>query len=119
MWTSTSELFRDLGTAALVSAQTWTRPPRDTRDRVERAADRDTPKIEGRLNFDRLTGPDVEILFGRAVLVLVVGDGVGFVVRVGDATHMSKARRPARAVPVPARSIVFTGNGPNGLKFEK
>ena len=117
MWTSTSELFRDLGTAALVSAQTWTRPPRDTRDRVERAADRDTPKIEGRLKF--LTGPDVEILFGRPFFIFVVGDGVGLVVRVGDAADVAEARGPARAVAVPARSIAVARLGPNGLKFEK
>ena len=60
--------------------------------------------MKHKLKFD--TGPDVEILFGRAVLVLVVGDGVGLVVRVGDATHMSEARRPARAVAVPARDSV-------------
>ena len=59
--------------------------------------------MKHKLKFD--TGPDVEILFGRAVLVLVVGDGVRFIIRVGDATHMSKARGPARAVAVPARSI--------------
>ena len=50
---------RDLGTAALVSAQTWTRPPRDTLDRVERAAPHsnlERPRIEGRLNVDFHTG---------------------------------------------------------------
>ena len=50
-----------------------------------------------------LTGPDVEVLFRRAVLVEVVGDGVGLVVRVGDATDVPEPRRPARAVAVPAR----------------
>ena len=59
--------------------------------------------MKHKLKFD--TGPDVKILFGRAVLVLVVGDGVGLVVRVGDAADVAEARRPARAVPVPARSI--------------
>ena len=53
----------------------------------------------------------VKVFFGRAVLVEVVGDGVGLVVRVGDATHMSKTTGPARAVAVPAR--------PNGLKIDK
>ena len=50
---------RYLGTAALVSAQTWTRFPRDTLDRVERAAAhsvRERPRIEGRLNVDFHTG---------------------------------------------------------------
>ena len=39
----------------MFSAETWTRPPRDTLDRIQRAAphaDRDTPQIEGRLKFD-------------------------------------------------------------------
>ena len=39
-----------LGTAAMFSAQTPTRSPRDTRDRIQRAAphaNHDTPKIEG------------------------------------------------------------------------
>ena len=54
------ELFasRDLGTAALVSAQTWTRSPRDTLDRIQRAAphaDHERPQIEGRLKLDFLT----------------------------------------------------------------
>ena len=38
----------------VISAQTRTRSPRDTRDRIQRAAprsDRDTPRIEGRLNL--------------------------------------------------------------------
>ena len=61
------------------------------------------------MKFD--TGPDVKVFFRRAVLVEVVGDGVGLVVRVGDATHMSKTTGPARAVAVPAR--------PNGLKIDK
>ena len=47
----------------------------------------------------------VKILFGRAVLVEVVGDGVGFIIRVGDAADVAEARRPARAVAVPARSL--------------
>ena len=50
---------RYLGTAALVSAQTRTRSPRDTIDRVDRAAphsDRERPQIEGRLKFDVHTG---------------------------------------------------------------
>ena len=45
---------RDLGAAALVSAQTRTRPPRDTLDRLERAAPHanpERPQIEGRLNL--------------------------------------------------------------------
>ena len=45
----------------------------------------------------------VKVFFGRAVLVKVVGDGVGLVVRVGDAADVAEARRPARAVAVPAR----------------
>ena len=45
----------------------------------------------------------VKVFFGRAVLVEVVGDGVGLVVRVGDAADVAEARRPARAVAVPAR----------------
>ena len=53
----------------------------------------------------------VEILFRRAVLVKVVGDGVGFIIRVGDAADVAEARRPARAVAVPAR--------PNGLETGK
>ena len=60
--------------------------------------------MKHKLKFD--TGPDVKILFGRAVLVLVVGDGVGFIIRVGDAADVAEARRPARAVPVPARDSV-------------
>ena len=52
----------------------------------------------------------VKILFGRAVLVKVVGDGVRFIIRVGDAADVAEARRPARAVAVPAR---------NGLTIEK
>ena len=43
---------RDLGTAAMFSAQTRTRPPRDTLDRIEREtphADHDTPRIEAQL----------------------------------------------------------------------
>ena len=58
MWKSTSESGY-LGTAALVSAQTWTRSPRDTLDRLERAeplSDHERPRIEGRLNFDFHTG---------------------------------------------------------------
>ena len=50
---------RYLGTAALVSAQTWTRSPSDPRDRIEREtphSDHDTPKIEGRSNVDFHTG---------------------------------------------------------------
>ena len=50
---------RYLGTAAMFSAQTWTRSPRDTLDRVERAAphsDHERSQIEGRLKFDFLTG---------------------------------------------------------------
>ena len=42
----------------MFSAQTRTRSPRDTLDRIQRAAphaDHDTPKIEGRLKFDFLT----------------------------------------------------------------
>ena len=41
----------------MFSAQTWTRSPRDTLDRVERAAphaDHERPQIEGRLKFDFL-----------------------------------------------------------------
>ena len=43
----------------MFSAQTRTRPPRDTLDRIQRAAprsDHDTPKIEGSLNFGVPTG---------------------------------------------------------------
>ena len=50
---------RYLGATAVVSAQTRTRSPRDTLDRLERAAprsDHNKPKIEGRLNFDVPTG---------------------------------------------------------------
>ena len=46
---------RYLGTAAMFSAQTRTRRPSDTIDRVERAAPHahpERPQIEGRLNFD-------------------------------------------------------------------
>ena len=43
----------------------------------------------------------VKVFFGRAVLVEVVGDGVGLVVRVGDAADVAEAARPARAVAVP------------------
>jgi hypothetical protein len=60
VWKSNSELgYRYLGTAAMFSAQTWTRSPRDTLDRVERAtthSDYERPRIEGRLNFDFHTG---------------------------------------------------------------
>ena len=68
---------------------------------MERAADRDTPKIEGRLKF--LTGPDVKIFLWGPVLVKIVGDGVRFIIRVGDAADVAEAARPARAVAVPAR----------------
>ena len=61
----------------------------------------------------------VKVFFGRAVLVEVVGDGVRFIIRVGDAADVAEARRPARAVAVPARSIAVARLGPNGLKFEK
>ena len=50
---------RDLGTAAVFSAQTRSRRPSDTLERVERAAPRphaERPRIEGRLNFDVHTG---------------------------------------------------------------
>ena len=57
-------------------------------------------------------GLDVKILFRRAVLVEVVGDGVGFIIRVGDAADVPETTGPARAVAVPAR-------GPNGLKIGK
>jgi len=43
---------RHLGTAAMFSAQTRTRPPRDTLDRVERAkshSDHERPQIEAQL----------------------------------------------------------------------
>ena len=53
-WTSSY-----LGTAALVSAQTRTRRPSDTVDRLERAtprSDHERAQIEGRLKFDFLTG---------------------------------------------------------------
>ena len=56
---------RYLGTAAMFSAQTWTRSLRDTRDRVERAAphsDPERPRIEGRLKFDFLTAGRRELL---------------------------------------------------------
>ena len=53
----------------------------------------------------------VKVFFGRAVLVKVVGDGVRFIIRVGDAADVPEPRRPARAVAVPAR--------PNGLEIEK
>ena len=56
----------------------------------------------------------VKVFFGRAVLVEVVGDGVRFIIRVGDAAHMSKTTGPARAVAVPARRL-----GPNGLEIAK
>ena len=59
--------------------------------------------MKHKLKFD--AGPDVEVFFGRAVLVEVVGDGVGLVVRVGDAADVAKTTGPARAVAVPARSI--------------
>ena len=47
-------------------------------------------------------GLDVKIFLWGAVLVEIVGDGVGLVVRVGDAADVAEARRPARAVAVPA-----------------
>ena len=58
-----------------------------------------------------LTGPDVKIFLWGPLFVLVVGDGVGFIIRVGDAADVAEARRPARAVAVPAR--------PNGLETGK
>ena len=45
----------------------------------------------------------VKIFLWGAVLVKVVGDGVGLVVRVGDAADVAKTTGPARAVAVPAR----------------
>ena len=50
---------RYLGTAAMFSAQTRTRRPSDTVDRLERAtprSDHERAQIEGRLKFDFLTG---------------------------------------------------------------
>ena len=50
-WRAGSE---SLGTAALVSAQTWTRSPRDTLDRLERAAPHhkgERPRIEAQLEL--------------------------------------------------------------------
>ena len=84
VWTSTSE-SRDSDTIS----ERYPRPH----------AHPERPRIEGRLKFD--TGPDVEILFGRAVLVKVVGDGVRFIIRVGDAADVAKTTGPARAVAVP------------------
>ena len=55
VWKSTSESgSRYVGTAALVSAQTWTRSPMDTLDRIEREtphADHDTPQIEAQVEL--------------------------------------------------------------------
>ena len=54
---------RYLGTAAMFSAQTRARSPRDTLDRVERAAtrsDHGRSQIEGRLKFDFLTAVNVQ-----------------------------------------------------------
>ena len=45
----------------------------------------------------------VKIFLWGAVLVKVVGDGVRFIIRVGDAADVAEAARPARAVAVPAR----------------
>ena len=52
----------------------------------------------------------VKVFFGRAVLVEVVGDGVGLVVRVGDAADVAEARRPARAVAVPIQMLRLLEN---------
>ena len=58
VWKSTSEsgyfASRYLGTAAMFSAQTWTRSPRDTLDRLERAApraNRERPQIEAQVEL--------------------------------------------------------------------
>ena len=52
----------------------------------------------------------VKVFFGRAVLVEVVGDGVRFIIRVGDAADVAEARRPARAVAVPIQMLRLLEN---------
>ena len=54
MWKSFAS--RDLGTAALVSAQTRTRSSEDTLDRVERAETHADHELKHNLNFDVHTG---------------------------------------------------------------
>ena len=59
----------------------------------------------------------VKVFFGRAVLVKVVGDGVRFIIRVGDAADVAEARRPARPISIPIEvlrlfeddDVVFVG----------